>query len=192
MPNAADWVEAYAMFPARGELTKDKRSEEISPHRLARAGLGFRLGMRLHPKLTAAQREEVNTALRWWASFGGVGARTRRGLGAVRVEGLTPVTNAEVAAKGGRLILLALSETPELAWKNSVGRLRQFRQGVDLGRNQKTEGSESPRRTQSFARARHHPSSNETSFTRSCTNASRHACLSSRRVWFAHRISFQR
>jgi CRISPR-associated protein Cmr1 len=144
MPNAADWVEAYAMFPARGELTKDKRSEEISPHRLARAGLGFRLGMRLHPKLTAAQREEVNTALRWWASFGGVGARTRRGLGAVRVEGLTPVTDAEVAAKGGRLILLALSETPELAWKNSVGRLRQFRQGVDLGRNQKTEGSESP------------------------------------------------
>ena len=144
MPDAADWVEAYAMFPARGELTKDKREEKVSPHRLARAGLGFRLGVRLHPDLTDDQRAEVTTTLRWWASFGGVGARTRRGLGAVQVNALEPVSADEVAARDGRLLTCGTERGAEQAWKISVGRLRQFRQGIELGRNPKSEGSQSP------------------------------------------------
>ncbi len=144
MPDAADWVEAYAMFPARGELTKDKCEEKVSPHRLARAGLGFRLGVRRHPDLTDAQQAEVTTALRWWASFGGVGARTRRGLGAVQVSDLTPVSAQEVMARGGRLLTGGAANGAEQAWKIGVGRLRQFRQGIELGRNPKSEGSQSP------------------------------------------------
>ena len=87
MPTVADWADGYALFPAQGKLTPDKRHQEIPPHRLALANLGFSLHLRLHPDLTEAERQEVETALRWWASFGGVGARTRRGLGAVKVEG---------------------------------------------------------------------------------------------------------
>jgi CRISPR-associated protein Cmr1 len=44
MPDASDWVEPYALFPARGELSQDKREVAVAPHRLGQAGLGFRLG----------------------------------------------------------------------------------------------------------------------------------------------------
>ncbi|MBB1125594.1 type III-B CRISPR module RAMP protein Cmr1 [Thiospirillum jenense] len=143
MPDAADWIDSYALFPARGELTKDKRAAEVPPHKLIRAGLGFRLGVR-DADLTAAQRAEVTAALRWWASFGGVGARTRRGLGAVQVSNLPLVTAEEVAQRGGQLCVRAVEKTAELAWKMSVTRLRDFRQGIDLGRDPRSPGSESP------------------------------------------------
>ncbi|NCA70632.1 MAG: type III-B CRISPR module RAMP protein Cmr1 [Sphingobacteriia bacterium] len=144
MPKEADWIEPYAVFPARGELTKDKRDIAAAPHRLALAGLGFRLGLKFHPDLSTAQREEITRTLRWWASFGGVGARTRRGLGAVRVDGLEPVTIEEVAARGGQLCCRPQMNSPETAWKKAIVRLREFRQGVEIGRNPRSEGSDSP------------------------------------------------
>ncbi|WP_295437492.1 type III-B CRISPR module RAMP protein Cmr1 [uncultured Thiodictyon sp.] len=144
MPEVAGWAEGYALFPAQGKLTPDKRHQEIPPHRLALANLGFSLRLRLHPDLTETERHEIETALRWWASFGGVGARTRRGLGAVKVEGLAPVTETEVADRGGRLLLRAADTTSDHAWKMSVGRLKDFRQKLDLGRNLPAPGSQSP------------------------------------------------
>ncbi len=144
MPEAADWVEPYALFPARGELTKDKRDVAVAPHRLAMAGLGFRLGFKYGYKLSPAQREEVETALRWWASFGGVGARTRRGLGAIRVEGLDPVTAEDVCAMGGQLALRSTEKTSDSAWKNAVTQLKEFRQKLDVARNFPSVNSKSP------------------------------------------------
>ncbi len=111
---------------------------------LLRSGYRFQLSLRFAADLRDDQQAQVIDAVRWWASFGGVGARTRRGLGAVRVEGLTPVTTEEAAAKGGRLILLAPSKTPELAWKTSVGRLKDFRQKLEVGRNPPAPDSQSP------------------------------------------------
>ena len=77
--------------------------------------------------------------LRWWASFGGVGARTRRGLGALKVSirraGLTPVASGEVAARGGRLALGAPVTDAATAWERAVEPLRRFRQGPNVGRN---------------------------------------------------------
>lgn len=147
MPDAAEWVEPYALFPARGELTQDKREVAVAPHRLALAGVGFRLGIKFGSKLTRAQRQEVETALRWWASFGGVGARTRRGLGAVRVEGLDPVTADEVSEKGGQLLLRPATKAPDVAWKASLMRLRDFRQGVNVGRNPPSDDPNRPGRS---------------------------------------------
>ncbi|TVQ93796.1 MAG: type III-B CRISPR module RAMP protein Cmr1 [Chromatiaceae bacterium] len=147
MPDAADWVEPYALFPARGELTPDKRDVAVAPHRLALAGVGFQLGIKLGPKLSQAQRQEVETALRWWASFGGVGARTRRGLGAVRVEELDPVTAEEVRAKGGQLLLRPATKAPDAAWKASLARLREFRQAVKVGRNPPRDDPNRPGRS---------------------------------------------
>ena len=144
MPEAADWVESYALFPARGELSQDKRTVAVEPHRLALAGLGFRLSLKLDPRLTPEQRREVQTALRWWASFGGVGARTRRGLGAVRVDGLDPVTADEVRATGGTLVSRTAEKTAEAAWTNAVGQLRDFRQKLDVGRNNPSANTQSP------------------------------------------------
>jgi len=107
-------------------------------------GFSFSLGLRLDQKLAEAQRAEVQTALRWWASFGGVGARTRRGLGAVQAKGLDPVTAEEVGARGGRLLLLGVAKDESQAWKQSVNQLRLFRQGKEIGRNPGQTGSNRP------------------------------------------------
>lgn len=147
MPKEADWVESYALFPARGDLTADKHTIKTAPHRLALAGLGFRLHLKLDARLSAQQRQEVMTALRWWASFGGVGARTRRGLGAVQVKTLDPVSAEEVRAKGGILVLRATDKKAEAAWKNSLKRLSNFRQGVNIGRNPPTDDPNRPGRS---------------------------------------------
>lgn len=147
MPEAADWVEPYALFPARGELTPDKRDVAVAPHRLALAGVGFELGIKFGPKLSEVQRQEVETALRWWASFGGVGARTRRGLGAVQVKALAPVTADEVRACGGQLQLRPATKEAEAAWKISLARLREFRQAVNVGRNPPSDDPNRPGRS---------------------------------------------
>jgi CRISPR-associated protein Cmr1 len=106
-----------------------------------------RLGVKLGAKLSRAQRQEIETALRWWASFGGVGARTRRGLGAVRVEGVAPVTPAEVQTQGGQLLLRPVTKTPDIAWKSSLKRLRDFRQEVNVGRNPPSDDPNRPGRS---------------------------------------------
>jgi CRISPR-associated protein Cmr1 len=134
-PKVADWAEGYALFSAKGELNKDRDDFKEPRRELAQASLGFELGLALGPRLDKGQREEVTLALRWWASFGGLGARTRRGLGAVSVTGVSPVTAAEVANRGGRLVLRKAAGGATQAWKEAVGRLKDFRQRPDLGRN---------------------------------------------------------
>ena len=72
---------------------------------LLKDGYEFDLMLHFTRKVTGPQREQIIEALRWWASFGGVGARTRRGLGAVRVMGndaeLKPVSIEEAQSRGG-------------------------------------------------------------------------------------------
>lgn len=144
MPNLADWAEGYALFSAQGKPTKNRQAIEEQPKVLAKPGTGFELELNLSIKLTEGQRKEVLTALRWWASFGGIGARTRRGLGAIKVEGLDPVTDSEVAACGGQLVPRKPVAGPTEAWKQAVGRLKDFRQRVDIGRNPPSPGTLSP------------------------------------------------
>ncbi|MCG5531161.1 type III-B CRISPR module RAMP protein Cmr1 [Halorhodospira halochloris] len=149
MPKEANWVEPYVAFPARGALSGDRRRIETPPHHLAKPGLGFRLTITLHPELSAEQRAEIQTALRWWASFGGVGARTRRGMGAVQVKKLDsnaatpelkPVESEEVAALGGELRTRSTKQQDAgSAWKESIHRLRDFRQKAGVGRNESSK-----------------------------------------------------
>ena len=115
----------YALFPL-----------ERTDKALAKEGWMWKLNIGLDASLTATQTEQVQEALRWWACFGGLGARTRRGLGAVRVEGLKPVSEKEVAAIGGRLVLGKTGQADALkAWQQGIGKLRDFRQKEGLGRN---------------------------------------------------------
>ena len=106
--------------------------------RLLNAGYAFRLTLQF-TGTTAAQREQVIEALRWWASFGGVGARTRRGLGTVEATGddveLTPVSREEVDSRGGRMVLRPPSRNAVEAWRSAVEALSDFRQGRNVGRN---------------------------------------------------------
>lgn len=102
---------------------------------LLKPGYSFDLSVHYASDLTSQQYDEVQTALRWWASFGGVGARTRRGFGAVQVSNLKPVSPGEVAECGGRLCVAPSSASEMDAWEASVKKLQRFRQGPNLGRN---------------------------------------------------------
>ncbi len=107
-----------------------------------RPGFGFDLRV----EYSDACAEDVELALRWWASFGGLGARTRRGFGAVQVKDLAPVTAAMVADRGGLLALGRQGSGDALQqWKRAVNKLFAFRQGVGVGRR-----AGSPRPSRSF------------------------------------------
>ncbi len=89
-----------------------------------------------------ALRTQIEECVRWWASFGGVGARTRRGLGAVRVKDDANVALAMPTAEhlhryGCTLALLPCGDgkDPVLAWETSIGKLASFRQGIPFARN---------------------------------------------------------
>ncbi len=121
-------------FPAYALILKPDDNPQLLKERHA-----FRLTLRFTTKVTDEQRHQVIEALRWWASFGGVGARTRRGLGAVRVSGdnpeLKPVSAQEVEQRGGWLLTGRPETDPFAAWRRAVDALQKFRQGPDVGRN---------------------------------------------------------
>ena len=135
--------------PPKVEQMVDARSRDFPSYalilergnspRLLNAGYAFTLTLRF-TETTADQRGQAIEALRWWASFGGVGARTRRGLGAVAATGgdlaLPPVSREEVEPRGGRMVLRGFSRNAIDAWHEAVDVLRDFRQGPNVGRNQ--------------------------------------------------------
>ncbi|ODQ01750.1 type III-B CRISPR module RAMP protein Cmr1 [Salinivibrio sp. SS2] len=150
-PNA-ELGHAYALFSAQGKLTKDKTHIEEKPKKIAKPGLVFSLKVCFNSygdmRLSQQQMLEVQEAIRWWISFGGIGSRTRRGLGAIKLtkDNLRVVTRQEVAERGGRLVTLSDSSArgPIDCWRLAVDKLRSFRQGKGIGRNYPNESSNSP------------------------------------------------
>ena len=136
----------YVLFPAQGKASRQAVSE--SPKLLLDAGASWQLELGFSDHLDAGQRAEVLVALRWWASFGGVGGRTRRGCGAVEVRDqsgrLLRVSPEEASAAGMQLHLRHPEADAVRAWSEAVGRLRDFRQGKKVGRRQ---GNERPGRS---------------------------------------------
>ena len=110
---------------------------------LLQQGHSFDVVISFDDQLGDKQRQQVVECLRWWASFGGVGARTRRGLGAVRVRSddaaLQPVTSEETKKLGGWLVIGRLINEQQ-AWADAVGVLQSFRQGVGVGRARGSKG----------------------------------------------------
>jgi len=124
-----DEILNYVLFPAR--QTADEPS-------LIKQGLEFQLSVVCDARCTPQQQQEVIDSLRWWASFGGIGARTRRGLGAVQVtgEGITAVTAEEVKRHGCDLVSRARKADALEAWYQAVEKIRDFRQKQGVARNQ--------------------------------------------------------
>ena len=120
-------VPSYALILERGDNA-----------RLLNAGYAFTLTLRF-AEVSADQRGQVIDALRWWTSFGGVGARTRRGLGAVEATGgavaLPPVSREEVELRGGRMVTRGPSRNALDAWRKAIDALSDFRQRPNVGRN---------------------------------------------------------
>jgi CRISPR-associated protein Cmr1 len=74
-------LHGYFLFPFR-----EQREQNI-PAAVGRRQVSFQLRLMLDASLSEAQRAGVRTALKAWIAFGGVGARTRRGCGALTVLG---------------------------------------------------------------------------------------------------------
>ncbi|MBI5136859.1 MAG: type III-B CRISPR module RAMP protein Cmr1 [Nitrospirae bacterium] len=129
----------YAQWPGQG---KAHRINGITdpPKRIGLPGLRFTLTISVLPGGSVAPKtlweSDVLPALRWWASFGGIGARTRRGMGAVRIDSVQPVSAREATGLGCRLAQMPHSNTnAKEMWEKAIEKLRSFRQGVDMGRN---------------------------------------------------------
>lgn len=137
----------YALFPAAPNKGKDAIGE-ILP-----AGYAFELLIEALPGAAPLSDEQwagVQDAVRWWAVFGGVGARTRRGLGAVKVtssDGKVMAVPAQAAIEkaGCRLVVVNKAQQKAVdAWQDGVKKLKAFRQGVGVGRNGPAKDSKSP------------------------------------------------
>ena len=105
---------------------------------LLKQGYSFNMTLEFH---SDEKKEQVVEALRWWASFSGVGARTRRGFGAVKVDAegadLSPVRPEEVQQKQGWMLTGKKASAID-AWQCAIGALKSFRQ--HRGGGQKTPG----------------------------------------------------
>jgi len=163
LPKWRNGYPGYALFPFQGKLKTGRIEIEESPAHVLE-GVVFRLRL-----LAAIRRDEDNllceaeAALWAWLSFGGIGARTRRGCGSLFCsdsafqpkgdigEWLRQKASDYVTGGGGQTLIPLLSgarvlwgnESPILdAWAKAVKTMADFRQGVDFARN---KGSD-PRR----------------------------------------------
>lgn len=101
------------------------------------SGYHFVLEIRYKDDITSDQIKQVKESLRWWASFGGVGARTRRGFGSVVVDEIKTIDATEVETISGKIALTEQSsDSAEDIWKKATELLYKFRQGRELGRNE--------------------------------------------------------
>ena len=149
-----DWAKVpYALFPAQGRIEYGNITEQ--PHKLAQAGLRWELHVRFtknkpldpkkpkfDPNISKIEESQVWEAIRWWSCFGGVGARTRRGLGAVHLvktsdhvpaNVLKPITVEEAEKAGCQLAHKPPVKDVYYAWKAAVEKLQTFRQ-IGVGR----------------------------------------------------------
>lgn len=132
-----DWADsAYALFPVQGKLKNRRTEVDEEPYELLKAGCQWTLQVAFSYDITKNQKEQVWESIRWWANFGGVGARTRRGLGAVKVNEneffQSVIALSEIVDLGFGVQTFSASN-PNSAWVNAVKKLETFRQ-VGAGR----------------------------------------------------------
>jgi CRISPR-associated protein Cmr1 len=130
----------YALFPGQGKLNRQRTDFEPGkdPANILRPPASFCLHVDVrgdNVSATDCWEQQVKPALRWWASFGGIGARTRRGVGSVKVAGLAPVSETEVGGIGCHLVCRREERQAQNAWIQAIDKLKGFRQGPGTGRN---------------------------------------------------------
>ena len=114
-------------------LILDPKKKKKNLPKLLKQGYKFDVTLEFH---SDEKKEQVVEALRWWASFSGVGARTRRGFGAVKVDDaeVGPVPEEEVNKLGGRVVMGPPNRCALAAWHSAIEPLGRFRQGPSVGR----------------------------------------------------------
>lgn len=140
-------VPAYAAFPMTSQNNIGYAQEEVA----------FKLRLRYPSDL----QRDVEAALWAWGTFGGLGARTRRGFGALQeIGGHQSVSEVAARLRDGHYVYQ--NEPPEAgipslygatitslkeqnddsykAWKSAIAKLREFRQVRRQGQNKNRPG----------------------------------------------------
>lgn len=138
----------YALFPFQGKKGSQKGVEK-------EPAVGWSGGeFSLHIQYPEALEVEIQPALWAWLNFGGIGARTRRGCGALfspeyaptlKGNGLAwekefiPVQNVDrkwsTLPTHDRLLCNPQLKSHLSSWWSAIDLLKEFRQGEDVGRN---------------------------------------------------------
>lgn len=150
----------YALWPFQGKLAGEK------PANVA-VGVKFRLELLLAPSAPTADRArfemEARTAFWAWATFGGVGARTRRGCGSLFAPSLTagrrlpdallgpPRPGAPLTSNprsldipilpGAQVLWGPKAPNAVAAWRTAITWLADYRQKLDFARNRNPDGN---------------------------------------------------
>lgn len=146
-----EWASPYALFPGQGKAGQGGGGTPAA--KVIRGNLRWSVlwTVRTAPDDSghAETIRQVEEAFRWWATFGGLGARTRRGLGAFAVSDVdgaefSYVSADEVARAGLQLVLGKPRPDANKAWQAAIDDLRAYRQGVGVGRHPPSRGHRSP------------------------------------------------
>lgn len=151
VPSPHDHFPAYALFPFQGEPRKIqlKATFEIR--------VSWSIPIEMKKERAEDISKDVNAALWAWVNFGGLGARTRRGCGALYCEALSPGRTKDInewyvekLREFGIPVDEPAREWPTLpprilmhpeevkcfqAWNQVVSLLQKFRQAPGIGRN---------------------------------------------------------
>lgn len=140
-----EWANVpYVLFPAQGKLKNGATAVEENPHKLLREGFKWELQVAFGPNLAQDQQNQVIETLQWWANFGGLGFRSRKGLGAVYVSQSLDypqitqrLTNEKIRQAKCQLVTCQDNPTDALrALSIAVKKLADFRQKPNVGRNE--------------------------------------------------------
>ncbi len=139
----------YALHPFQGELGEQGKTIKQDPA-TAYEGVEFLLSLTFPAQL----RAEVLSAVTAWVRYGGIGARTRRGCGALVVvktdtslriamdsDSATPKNRMVTLLPGSRYVLGAPCNSPTEAWERAVQVYQCFRQGPGHARRPPREGN---------------------------------------------------
>lgn len=139
----------YALFSFQGKQPASGNGEPEEPPATFIETAAFTLRLRYPEELS----EDVEAAVWAWVNFGGLGARTRRGCGALFCKELAPKDASDLEHRlkdasfhpagdprdwptlPGSVFVGTQAEAPIDVWKSVVGLLQSFRQGKGVGRN---------------------------------------------------------
>jgi CRISPR-associated protein Cmr1 len=150
-PKPVQGIPAYAAFPLQPDRDELKKQEPHVPS--LREHVSFSLTI----SFPADRQKEAKAALWAWETFGGIGARTRRGFGALRllringvnytelplshqvtgwiekniinfVEPGTPPAGVPYLNRSSQFVVMPRSEKVGQAWKRLIDKLVYFRQ----------------------------------------------------------------
>jgi CRISPR-associated protein Cmr1 len=156
-PKSVNNIPGYAAFPLQPDRDELRKRDPHIPD--VRSGVSFTLTI----SFPEGRREDVEAALWAWETFGGIGARTRRGFGALhllKIDGVSytkqpfsnnvkewinekliafvepgvPPANIPHLSRGAQLAVTSADNVMRV-WKRLIDKLNSFRQAGRPGRS---------------------------------------------------------